>query len=50
MSKQVISQVEVEFERQVRNLVDKGYPQLAGMTEEAFVSLLSPLKEKLVEI
>ena len=50
MSKQVISQVEVEFERQVGNLVDKGYPQLAGMTEEAFVSLLSPLKEKLVEI
>ncbi|TDQ55448.1 DUF5701 family protein [Actinorugispora endophytica] len=33
-----------EFDRQVRTLVDKGYPGLAGMTEAAFRALLAPLR------
>ncbi len=39
----------MEFDRQVRNLLDKGYPALAGMDEEAFTALLEPLREFAVE-
>ncbi|MEV5237993.1 DUF5701 family protein [Streptomyces cinnamoneus] len=34
-----------EFDRQVRTLVDLGYPALAGMTEPAFRALVEPLRE-----
>ncbi|MEV6653607.1 DUF5701 family protein [Streptomyces sp. NPDC051219] len=34
-----------EFDRQVRTLVDLGYPALAGMTDTAFRSLVEPLRE-----
>ena len=36
--------VEVEFERQVRALVDAGYAGEAGMTGQAFATLLEPLR------
>ena len=38
-----------EFDRQVRTLVTKGYPALAGLTEEAFTGLLAPLRSGIVE-
>jgi hypothetical protein len=36
-----------EFNRQVRNLVKKGYPQLSGIPETDFINLIEPLKSKL---
>jgi hypothetical protein len=33
-----------EFERQVSNLIEKGYPHSAGLTEAKFKQLLNPLK------
>ena len=35
-----------EFERQVRNLIDKGYPKLAGISEAEFLKLVEPLRDK----
>lgn len=32
------------FDRQVRTLVEKGYPAIAGMTAEAFTARLAPLR------
>jgi len=34
-----------EFDRQVRILLDKGYPSEAGLTEDGFTGLLDPLRE-----
>jgi len=34
-----------EFDRQVATLVAKGYPALAGMSEEAFAERFAPLRE-----
>jgi hypothetical protein len=34
-----------EFDRQVQTLVGKGYPALAGLTEDAFSALVAPLRE-----
>ena len=39
-----------EFNRQVENLVNKGFPKLAGMDEEKFVAIFEPLKEHLKEL
>lgn len=39
-----------EFDRQLDNLIEKGYPAVAGQSVDDFVSLISPLKEKLAEI
>lgn len=39
-----------EFERQVENLIQKGYPALAGLNEHEFKKHLQPLKEKADEI
>jgi Family of unknown function (DUF5701) len=46
------SDVEVgtEFERQVGNLVCKGYPELAGIHEDAFLRHIAPLEERLAEL
>jgi Family of unknown function (DUF5701) len=33
-----------EFDRQVRTLLDKGYPALTSLTEDSFVRLLAPLR------
>lgn len=38
---------EMELDRQVRTLVDKDYPALAGLTEDAFVALVEPLRKHL---
>ncbi|MFE4570594.1 DUF5701 family protein [Paenibacillus chitinolyticus] len=40
---------EEEFERQIRNLIDKGYPGFMGMEEAAFRELFAPLKERAAE-
>lgn len=34
----------VEFDRQVANLLDRGYPRAAGVAEAEFVGLLEPLR------
>ena len=41
-------QLNEEFDRQVANLVAKGYPGLANLSEEAFINEIAPLKEKLI--
>jgi hypothetical protein len=35
-----------EFDRQVNNLIQKGYPEAAGLTEESFLKYVEPLKKK----
>ncbi|MEV1289592.1 DUF5701 family protein [Micromonospora sp. NPDC049679] len=37
-----------EFDRQVRTLLDKGYPELCGLAEEALVELVAPLRQTAV--
>ncbi|MDQ0871757.1 hypothetical protein QFZ77_000416 [Paenibacillus sp. V4I3] len=39
-----------EFNRQVENLVDKGYPYIAGVTKEAFKQHLEPLRDRIKEL
>lgn len=36
--------MEEEFDRQLRNLVEKNYPTLAGMSTERFTDLIEPLR------
>jgi hypothetical protein len=38
-----------EFERQVANLVARGYPELAGLDENAFLQHVAPLADELPE-
>lgn len=45
-----ISQVTIEFDRQLDNLIEKGYPAVAGRSVDDFVRLVSPLKEKLANL
>jgi hypothetical protein len=40
----------VEFDRQMATLVDKGYPDLTGLTEADLVALLSPLRAAVAEL
>jgi hypothetical protein len=35
-----------EFDRQVNNLIKKGYPQAAGLAVESFLECVEPLKKK----
>lgn len=35
-----------EFDRQVQTYLDAGYPALAGLTDQAFVELVEPLRDK----
>lgn len=35
-----------EFERQVENLLTKGYPKAAGISEDEFLQYVDPLREK----
>jgi hypothetical protein len=46
------SDVEIgtEFDRQVGNLVRKGYPKLAGIRKAAFLRHIAPLEEMLAEL
>lgn len=39
-----------EFDHQVHNLIDKGYHQLAGISETELIDLLSPLKSKVEKL
>jgi hypothetical protein len=39
-----------EFDRQVNNLLSKGYPKLAGMDEDVFLEHITPLKGRLHEL
>ncbi len=39
--------LEKEFERQVKNLIQKGYPKVIGFSKQKFLYLLKPLKVKL---
>lgn len=39
-----------EFDRQVENLIDKGYPRLAGLGTTAFKRYLAPLQERVGEL
>lgn len=41
--------VGAEFDRQVANLVDKGYPKLAGMSEAEFDDLVQPLRSVVLD-
>lgn len=34
-----------EFDRQVRNLIERDYPAMAGLTEEQFTAEVAPLRE-----
>lgn len=43
-------ELEVEFDRQVNNLLEKDYPKLLGLSKEEFLKLLNPLKEKLSDL
>jgi hypothetical protein len=39
-----------EFERQVENLIAKGYPELVSLTAAEFTQELEPLKHKISEM
>jgi len=39
-----------EFDRQVNNLLEKKYPQAAGISEENFLKLIEPLKKELEKV
>jgi hypothetical protein len=39
-----------EFDRQVENLIRKGYPALTGLEEDAFLEHITPLKERLSDV
>jgi hypothetical protein len=39
-----------EFDRQIQNLLQKGYPRLAGVPAEEFTRHIEPLREKIKEV
>lgn len=39
--------MEEEFDRQLKNLLDKNYPKLAAVSENEFLKFLKPLRERL---
>jgi hypothetical protein len=39
-----------EFDRQLNNLVQKGYPQAAGMSVEQFLKYIQPLRETILTL
>jgi hypothetical protein len=39
----------LEFDRQVGNLLDRGYPQLCGLTGDGFAAVVAPLRQVAVE-
>lgn len=50
MKREHREQLRKEFDRQVENLTQKGYPGIAGVTTEEFIKHVEPLKEKLDEL
>lgn len=47
---QLSTPLSAEFDRQLNNLISKGYPDLAGMSEHDFVRRLAPLADRLAEL
>jgi hypothetical protein len=43
-------QISAEFDRQVANLEDLGYPRLAGMSNDEFAQLVAPLRTSLTAL
>jgi hypothetical protein len=41
---------QTEFDRQTQNLIQKGYPAAAGLSEMEFLHIIEPLKLKLSEL
>lgn len=39
-----------EFERQIENLLEKGYDKLSGLSKDDFINLIMPLKNKLLRL
>ena len=50
MKREYHQQLRIEFDRQIENLTQKGYPCIAGVTTEAFIKRVEPLKEKVGEL
>jgi hypothetical protein len=48
--KETETKLRKEFNRQVENLVQKGYPKVAGVKSEEFVKHIEPLKERIREL
>lgn len=45
-----LTEMQSEFDRQVDNLLLKGYPELAGLGQDAFLRHIAPLKNRLAEL
>ena len=43
-------QLKQEFDRQIENLLKKGYPKSAGLSKDAFLKHVLPLQEKLSDL
>jgi hypothetical protein len=50
MATSVDTELRTAFSRQVQTLLHKGYPELAGLDEDAFVARLAPLEKRLSEL
>ena len=47
---QAETELSKEIDRQIENLLQKGYPGIAGMSEQRFLKLVAPLKERVGEV
>ena len=50
MRREYHAQLRKEFDRQIENLTQKGYPGIVGVTDEEFIKHVEPLKEKVGEL
>ncbi len=50
MRREYHEQLRKEFDRQVNNLLQKGYPEAAGVLAEEFLKHIEPLKERIEEL
>jgi hypothetical protein len=48
--KEAETKLRKEFDRQVDNLVQKGYPKVAGVKAKEFLKHIEPLEEKIREL
>ncbi len=46
MKRASAEQLKKEFDRQVKNLIEKGYPQVAGLEAGNFLRHIEPLRER----
>ena len=42
--------MEREFDRQIKNLLEKEYPKLAGIDEDEFIKIIEPLRKHVVQM